>query len=224
MKLYETMHALHICCWPLVILDGDKIVHIISKRIHSSKSCFTVHMQGVFCKRIQNSQVLWVPLMVRTINLNVCSSGSFRSRTVWTWSWRPCCKQSSHLPANHRPIAGGLDTDLQYSQSTGKQGETEREGEGERESACVCAFLCGESFASTLLLTSRVRQFGVPSSSMSGYGVADPAELSSSITPPVSPNQNQHIVCLSLYSAAMLVSKSALLPEIALWAAGWRTY
>lgn len=91
----------------------------------------------------------------------------------------------------------------------------QREREGKRESACVCAFLCEESFASTLLLTSRVRQFGVPSSSMSGYGVADPTELSSSITPPVSPNQNQHIVCLSLYSAAMLASKSALLPEIA---------
>lgn len=79
----------------------------------------------------QKSQVLWVALMGRTINLNLCSSGSFRSRTVWAWIRRPCCKQSSHLPANHRPIAGGPDTDLQYPQSAGKQGVR----------VCVCVFL-----------------------------------------------------------------------------------
>lgn len=134
--------------------------------------------------------------MGRTISLNLCSSGSFRSRTVWAWIRRPCCKQSSHLPANHWPIAGGTDTDLQYPQSAGKQG--------------VCACVCRESFTSTVLLTSRVRQFGVPSSSVSGGGVADLAEPSSSITPPVSPNQNRHIVCLSVHSAAMLALKSTL--------------
>lgn len=46
---------------------------------------------------------------------------------------------------------------------------------------------------------------------------------SSSITPPLSPNQNRHIVCLSVHSVAMLASKFALLPEIAFWARGWRT-
>lgn len=96
---------------------------------------------------------------------------------------------------------------------------------------CVCVCLCvqgcvsmwRESFASTVLLTSRVRQFEVPSSSMSGDGVADLAEPSSSITPQVSPNQNRHIVCLSVHSAAMLASKFALLPQIAFRTAGWRT-
>lgn len=75
-----------------------------------------------FCDGKQKSQVLWVPLMGRTISLNLCSSGSCRSRTVWAWIRRPRCKQSSHSPANHRPIAGGPDTDLQYPESAGKQG------------------------------------------------------------------------------------------------------
>ena len=45
---------------------------------------------------------------------------------------------------------------------------------------------------------------------------------SSSITPPVSPNQNRHIVCLSVHSASMLASKFALLPEIAFRAMGMK--
>lgn len=40
-------------------------------------------------------------------------------------------------------------------------------------SVCVCVSVCREGFALRVLLTSRVRQFGVPASSMSGDGVAD---------------------------------------------------
>lgn len=62
MKLYETMHAARICCWPLDILDGDKIVHILSKRKNSTKSCFSMHMQGVFFvkenKTVKSSEYL----------------------------------------------------------------------------------------------------------------------------------------------------------------------
>ncbi len=75
--------------WTCFIIEGNKRFHIFSKRINLSKSnydvhylivsistvCVSVHLQGYCCDGKQRSQVLWVALMGRTFNPNLCSSG-----------------------------------------------------------------------------------------------------------------------------------------------------
>lgn len=83
---------------------------------------------------------------------------------------QPRCKQSGHLPANHRLPASGPDTDPQCPPSAGKQ------------DACLC-----EDFACRVLLTSRVRQFGVP---LSRYGARDLGR------PPRPPSSHRRLVLI----------------------------
>ena len=157
--------------------------------------------------KTKESSPLGMDLMGRTFNPNLCSSGraSGQGQCGLGSDGHVVNRAATYLPITGPSLEDRTRICNIHSQQANKVCMCVR--------ASVC--VCRESFASRVLLTSRVRQFGVPSSSMSGAGVADLAEPSSSITPPVSPNQNRHIVCLSVHSVAMLASKSVLLPEIA---------
>lgn len=128
-----------------------------------------MHVQGYCCNGNQKGQVLPVPLMGRRFNPNLCSSGRAlgQGQCGLGSDGHVVNRAAIYLPITDPSLKDRTRICNIHSQQANKKCV--------HLCVCVCARMCvqRESFASRVLLTSRVRQFGVPSSSMSGDGVAD---------------------------------------------------
>lgn len=176
--------------------------------------CVGVHVLGYCCDGKQKSQVLWVPLMGRAFNPNLCSSGRA--------SGQGQCGLGSdghvvNRAATYLPITGPLLEDRTRICNIHSQ-----------QANTVCVRVLSLRVCAQAALHPEC--FWPPGWDNLEFLRAVWVETawqtslapSSSITPTVSPNQNRHIVCLSVHSPTTLTSKSSLLLEIAFWATGMK--